>query len=47
MRNANANKIKMLEQAIASHKAKLPSTSNKDQVRRQILAAETKLREMS
>lgn len=37
------NKIKLARQAVDSHKAKLSTTANKDQVRRQIKAAEERL----
>lgn len=40
----NANKIKLAEQALASHKRKLATTANKDQVKRQIKAMEERLR---
>lgn len=39
----NANKIKLAEQALASHKAKLATAVDKDQVRRQIAAAQRRL----
>lgn len=42
----NASKIKLAEQVVASHKAKLATAANKDQVRRAIAAAEARLREL-
>lgn len=41
----NANRIKMLEQVVASHERKLASAANKDQVRRQIAASRKMLKE--
>ncbi len=42
----NETKIKLAEQALASHRAKLATTANKDQVRRQIKATEARLAEL-
>lgn len=44
--NVNANTLKMAEQALASHKQKLATTANRDQVRRQIAAMEARIRDM-
>ena len=44
--NANRNTLKMAEQALASHRAKLATTANKDQVRRQIAAASAKVEQI-
>ncbi len=41
-----SSQIKLCEQVIAAHKAKLSTTANKDQVRRQIAAAEARLRQL-
>lgn len=41
-----SNKLTLAEQALAAHKAKLPSAANKDQVRRQIAAAQRKVDEL-
>lgn len=43
MTHPNANQIKLAEQALASHKSKLATTANKDQVRRQISATQQRL----
>lgn len=42
----NHNKVRLAEQALAAHKAKLSTTTNKDQVRRQIKAMEQRLRKL-
>lgn len=42
----NANKIRLAEQALAAHKAKLATTANKDQIRRAIAATEERLRKL-
>lgn len=40
---ATPNTLRMAEQALAAHKAQLATTSNKDQVRRQIAAAQARV----
>lgn len=42
----NSNKIKLAEQVLASHKSKLASAADKDQVRRSIDAAQQRLTEL-
>ena len=42
----NSQKIKLAESVLAAHKQKLPSATNKDQIRRQIAAIEKKLAEL-
>jgi hypothetical protein len=37
------NKLKLAEQALAAHRAKLATATNRDQVRRQIAAAQRKI----
>jgi len=42
----SANAIKLCEQVIASHRAKLATATNKDQVRRSIYTAQKRLAEL-
>lgn len=43
---ASASKIKLAEQVVASHKAKLATATDKDSVRRSIKAAEARLAQL-
>lgn len=42
----DSNKLKLARQVLASHKAKLPSAADKDQVRRAIAATVARIKEL-
>ncbi len=42
----NQNKLKLAEQALASHKAQLRTAADKDSVKRSIAAMEARIRQM-
>jgi hypothetical protein len=42
----NTNKIKLAEQALAAHKRKLATTTNRDQVKRAIVATQRMITEL-
>lgn len=43
---SNENKIKLAEQVLASHRAKLATTANKDEVRRSISAIQKRIADL-
>lgn len=42
----NSSKIRLAEQVLAAHRAKLASTANRDEVRRQIAATKRRIAQL-